>query len=167
MPNTRFLHAAFACAAVLASSTALAQPADMDWFTCNVPKEGMESALGLVARHNAIEGDETQGYFIAGPVREQGLCVQNIRLIGAFGVLAVSSELCNAKPQPMLEWLATKRAELLKTGFEKQPGVLAAFGKQDGESFTIYNGLPSFPAKPDPNHKTVSFTCITRLGDSK
>ncbi len=160
MTKTRILITLFAGMTVFASHEAIAQSSIIDLITCNNEKNWESN---IQAWEQLKPSESPDGNFVLpGPVQDQQLCIKNITLGAAFGVLAVSAELCNSTPKPLLDWLAKNRASLQASSAEKQAGVIAAFGKE-GDSLMIYHGRPSLEAAPDPKSKTVSFVCIKRL----
>lgn len=162
MASPSFLRVAFACVATLVSHFAVAQVSDVDLLTCNFAKAGqfIPSAWGRL--HPLESPDGT--LVVTGPVREQGLCIQNATIAAAFGVFTVTAELCNSTAQPLLDWLAKNRSSLQRSTAKTQPGIIANFGNEK-DSLSVFYGRASTHWKYDPTNQQISFFCgVTASG---
>jgi uncharacterized Zn-binding protein involved in type VI secretion len=156
MTSTSFLKVAFACATTMVAPVAAAQVSDVDLLTCNIAKavQSLPSAWDRLHPRESPNGT----FVVPGPVREQGLCIQNATIAAAFGAFTVTAELCNSTAQPLLDWLVKNRASLQRITGKNQPGIIAVFGNEK-DTLSVFYGRASPQSKPDPTNQEISFFC--------
>jgi hypothetical protein len=109
------------------------------------------------------EGKESQDGVIKvqGPVSRDGVCVRDITVVGAFGVIVVTGESC---ARSGAEFVASVGKVLGQKGTpESAAATLAGFeianGSRQSGKLMVYRGEPSPQPQPQVRSAKVSYRC--------
>jgi hypothetical protein len=163
MASSKFVKPFLACAMSIAAHASAAEVSDIDLLTCNVGS-GMQPFPSAYWDHLHYVATPEGGFVVPGPIRAQGLCIQNANIAAGFGVYMVVGELCNLTPQPLFDWLAKNRPSLPRSKTDVEPRLLAAFRNQK-ESVSIFYGRASLQSRAaddlrqDTKERQLSYAC--------
>jgi hypothetical protein len=103
---------------------------------------------------------------IAGPVRDQGLCVRNLTVMGAFGVVVATGQACADDGKKFVASLASVLRQTHKPG--AQAGELARFEVANGVrppgELVVYRGRPAPQPRPDTRAHSLAYHCVRQDG---
>jgi hypothetical protein len=164
MSLSRSLHAAFfgavAVTALLltCASTAHATEEELEALTCS-QVAGNPSEEWILWKSIESRARKTGDGQLAldGPVRSGALCIEQVTIVGSFGVLVVAAKVCSASIEPLRSFILSRNPELEPVAAEA-PGILAEY-KAPKRFLSFFSGPPSTEVNPDPESKELSFIC--------
>lgn len=92
-----------------------------------------------------------------------GVCLRNVKVLGAFGVFGVIANLCTDDTSALLKHVRRTNSTFRERPDEKPPGILAVFEGED-KSFVAYRGTLN---EPDPKATSVGYACFVKVGGTQ
>ncbi|GGX86326.1 hypothetical protein GJV26_28540 [Massilia dura] len=124
--------------------------------TCTVQadNETFSKASRVLKAHAAKKGDD--GPFVAVDRVQAGeLCIENVKVGAAFGVLMSMGTLCRADSRPLVEFVQREQSGLTPTSLPPDPSVLEMFAAPKYQ-LAVFKGEG---LTGDPESKRISYNC--------
>ena len=133
-------------------------------LSCDLPSAtGGKAAIDWFnATAEALSQD--RGHRIAGPITLGKACLQNVDIAGAFGVVMVEGDICNARLDDFTEALAAAGTTLGKDVEEGQPEMVLGMRGADRGYLVTRGRFDSRTGKMGPGTTPYSFSCMAAQG---
>lgn len=150
------------CALALAGAASGAAPDESKLRMLSCDKGAAQSQAMVDWLDPFTSAKQDDGYVIPGPLKLANACLKNVHLIGAFGVMMVQGEVCNAKLDEFTGALAAIGTKLGKQMPKKTPGFV--MGMEEGDrSYVISDRMTDLATgEPVPMAGKYAFICTVR-----
>jgi hypothetical protein len=154
-------------AALLLHATAQASPVAAGLLCARLDGADRAAFADFVRSKGKPAGDGVVK--IAGPVRDQGFCVRNVTVIGAFGVVVATGQACADDGEAFVASIGSVLRRAAAPG--AQAGEMARFDVANGArpkgDLLVYRGRPAPQPRPDVRARTLAYHCVREDGGAQ